>query len=118
MNLELSWLLVVALLASGLGSVFLLRRAMTGMCSECGHRSYAHRIDEHICESLIGDWVTCGCERFTSASTTHPRITGSGARRRTSLTAPNRAEPALGSEVRPTVPSHEGQHPTNFPKAS
>jgi hypothetical protein len=42
MNLELSWL-VVALLAGGLGSVFLLRRAISQMCSVCGHGLSAHR---------------------------------------------------------------------------
>jgi hypothetical protein len=37
MNLELSWPLVVVLLASVLGGVFLLRRAISQMCSVCGH---------------------------------------------------------------------------------
>jgi hypothetical protein len=114
MNLELSWPLVVALLASGVGGVVLLRRAMTQMCSECGHSPSAHRRDGRICESLIGGWVPCGCERFTSASTRSRR-------RRTAepvADTPDRAEPTLGTAIRPTVPNHEGRRQGKIPKAS
>src|ERR1044071_2034706 len=74
MNLELPWPLLVALLVSGLGSAFLFRRARGHMCAECGHGQRAHRGGERICEALIGDWVPCGCERFTSALMTGSRI--------------------------------------------
>lgn len=78
MDLELSWLLLVALLASGLSGALLLRRARTHMCSECGHGQSGHRVDGHRCDALIGDLVSCGCERFTSSSVTGSRISKTG----------------------------------------
>ena len=88
LKLELSWPLEVALLASGLGSVFLLRLAIAQMCSECGHGRSAHGVDGQICESLLGDWIVCGCERFTSASATGGLIGNGGGRWRTFVTTP------------------------------
>ena len=114
MNLELSWSLVVVLLASGLGGVVLLRRAMTQMCSECGHSPSAHRRDGRICESLIGEWVPCGCERFISASTRSRR------RRAAEPVAdtPDRAEPTLGTAIGPTMPNREGRRQEKISRAS
>ena len=114
MNLELSWALVVALLASGSAGVVLIRRVTTQMCSECGHSLSAHRRDGRICESLIGDWVPCGCERFTSASTRSRRRSPGESVADTA----GRAGPGLAPEVRRTKVSHEPRRQGRIPKAS
>ena len=114
MDLELSWALVVALLASGSAGVVLLRRVTTQMCSECGHSPSAHRREGRICESLIGDWVPCGCDRFMSAST-RSRLRSPG---ESVADTAGRVGPRLGPEVRRTTVSHEPRRQGRIPKAS
>jgi hypothetical protein len=115
MNLDLSWPLVVALVAGGLGGFFLLRRAIAQMCSVCGHGLSAHRIDGHICESLVGDWVPCGCERFTSAPTTRSRMDRLG---EPMADIGDRAQPTPGTEVKPTRASLRDHRQGQIPRAS
>src|SRR6185503_6004635 len=114
MNVELSWPLVVALLASGFGSVVLLRRVTAQMCFECGHSPSAHRRDGRVCESLIGEWVPCGCEGFTSVSTrSRLHLTGTPV-----ADTPGRAGPRFGTEIRRTAANHESRPQGRIPKAS